>query len=154
MTPPQRIGVLTFHRCINYGSYWQARCLVEGLRERGHDAVLLDHQSSRINLVEWRCALRPILEAPRDIRYRAKTRKFFAAFEALPLSPPFPLQAPEQSEPYDLVLVGSDEVWNLSHPWYGGKALFYGQGLRAGSPPMRQVLAINRARWTHTGPRN
>ena len=24
-----RIGVLTFHRCINYGSYWQARCLVE-----------------------------------------------------------------------------------------------------------------------------
>ena len=132
MTPPQRIGVLTFHRCINYGSYWQARCLVEGLRKRGHDAVLLDHQSSRINLAEWRCALRPVPEAPRDARYRAKTRKFFAAFEALPLSPAFPLQAPEQSEPYDLVLVGSDEVWNLSHPWYGGKALFYGEGLRAG----------------------
>src|SRR5690349_8232637 len=40
-----KIGVLTFHRCINYGSYWQARCLVDGLRARGHDAVLLDHHS-------------------------------------------------------------------------------------------------------------
>ena len=31
-----KVGVLTFHRCINFGSYWQARCLVEGLRSRGH----------------------------------------------------------------------------------------------------------------------
>jgi hypothetical protein len=33
-SPIRRVGVLTFHRCINYGSYWQARCLVEGLRKR------------------------------------------------------------------------------------------------------------------------
>ena len=136
MTPKaRRIGVLTFHRCINYGSYWQARCLVEGLRERGHDAVLLDHQSRRVNLAEWRCALRPDPHAParayRD-EYVAKARKFFAAFAALPLSRPFPLQAPEQGEHYDLVMVGSDEVWNLRHPWYGGQGLFYGDGVQAG----------------------
>ncbi|MDB5613223.1 MAG: polysaccharide pyruvyl transferase [Devosia sp.] len=134
MAPPKRIGVLTFHRCINYGSYWQARCLVEGLRAQGHDAVLLDHQSRRINLAEWRCALRPIPEAdPRSYRqaYVSKARKFFAAFEDLPRSRPFPLHAPEQSEAYDLVLVGSDEVWNLRHPWYGGEGLFYGEGLPA-----------------------
>ena len=53
----KKIGVLTFHRCINYGSYWQARCLVEGLRARGHDAVLLDHDSPQVNRAEWRCAL-------------------------------------------------------------------------------------------------
>ena len=28
MAVSRTIGVLTFHRCINYGSYWQARCLV------------------------------------------------------------------------------------------------------------------------------
>jgi hypothetical protein len=28
------------------------------------------------------------------------------------------------------VVVGSDEVWNLAHPWYSHKALFYGEGLR------------------------
>jgi hypothetical protein len=127
-----RIGVLTFHRCINYGSYWQARCLVEGLRARGHDAVLLDHQSRRINLAEWRCALRPDPQDganPYQAEYVAKARRFFTAFDALPLSPPFPMEAPEQGASYDIVLVGSDEVWNLRHPWYGGVGLFYGEGV-------------------------
>ncbi len=32
---------------------------------------------------------------------------------------------------YDLVVIGSDEVWNFSHPWYGGQPLFFGRGLNA-----------------------
>jgi hypothetical protein len=131
---PKRIGILTFHRCINYGSYWQARCLAEGLRARGHDAVLLDHHSRLINLAEWRVALRPIPEAPprhQRSAYIEKARKFFTAFDGLPLSRPFPLHQPEQSQDCDIILVGSDEVWNLRHPWYGGKELFYGRGLNA-----------------------
>ena len=135
MVFPRRVGVLTFHRCINYGSYWQALCLVEGLRSRGHDAVLLDHHSGRVNMAEWRCALHPIPEAPRGSHreaYVEKTRKFFAAFNALPLSRPFPLDAPEQAEATDVILVGSDEVWNQRHPWYGNVPLFYGQGLKTG----------------------
>src|SRR5437867_7124074 len=51
--PQRKVGVLTFHHCINYGSYWQARCLVEGLRARGHDAVILDHRSRRADAAEW-----------------------------------------------------------------------------------------------------
>ena len=34
----KKIGILTFHRCINYGAYWQARCLLEHLRSLGHEA--------------------------------------------------------------------------------------------------------------------
>ena len=130
-----RIGILTFHRCINYGSYWQARCLVEGLRRRGHRAVLLDHRSARVNRAEWRCALAPHLPEPtppEDRRaYARKTRAFLAAIERLPLSAPFDLDRPGEAEPHDLVLVGSDEVWNLRHPWYGRAPLFYGQGAPA-----------------------
>jgi hypothetical protein len=135
MTARRTIGVLTFHRCINYGSYWQARCLVEGLRGRGHDAVLLDHQSSRIDRAEWRCALTPHRPWPtrRSDRaaYARKTRRFFAAFQRLPLSRPFSLERPDPCASYDLVLVGSDEVWNLRHPWYGRLPLFFGRGLAA-----------------------
>jgi len=137
MMAERKIGVLTFHRCINYGSYWQARCLVEGLRARGEDAVLLDHGSSRIDRVEWRCALQPALPgatpASDRARYAVKTRKFFDAFTALPLSAAFDIDDPAQVEPYDLIMVGSDEVWNLRHPWYGGKALFFGVGIDAPS---------------------
>ncbi|MFO1143711.1 MAG: polysaccharide pyruvyl transferase family protein [Amaricoccus sp.] len=132
---PRRIGVLTFHRCINYGSYWQARCLVEGLRRRGHDAVLLDHRSQQVDRAEWRCALTPHRPAPTRASDRAaygrKTRRFLSAIADLPLSRPFNLERPEAMDPCDVVLVGSDEVWNLRHPWYGGARLFYGAGVPA-----------------------
>ena len=130
-----KIGVLTFHRCINYGSYWQARCLVEGLGARGHNAVILDHESNRVNFAEWKCAFQPVLPTPVPKKdyplYRKKIRGFFHAFESLPLSPKFPLHDPSQMDSYDVVVVGSDEVWNLSHPWYGNCPLFYGDGIRA-----------------------
>jgi hypothetical protein len=130
-----RIGVLTFHRCINQGSYWQARCLVDGLAARGHDVQLLDHSSRRVDVKEWRCALRPTMPTPvpREDRprYRVKTRSFLDAIEQLPMSTPFPLENAEVVEDYDVIVVGSDEVWNLCHPFYGGYSVFFGHGLRA-----------------------
>jgi hypothetical protein len=102
------------------------------LRRRGTDAVLLDHRSSRVNRAEWRCALTPHRPWPTRksdrAAYARKARRFFAAFERLPLSPPFSLERPEGAGDYELILVGSDEVWNLRHPWYGRYPLFYGLG--------------------------
>lgn len=130
----KKIAVLTFHRCINYGSFWQASCLVEWLRARGCEAVILDHNSRRVNLAEWKCAFRPILPTfvPKTDfpLYRAKIEKFFRAFDSLPLSAQFPLENPWEMESFDSVIVGSDEVWNLCHPWYGGCPLFFGEGLQ------------------------
>lgn len=140
--PGKRIGVLTFHRCINYGSYWQARCLAEGLRAAGHDAVLMDHRSRRIDRREWLCALAPVPGAPASStdrrRYASKVRRFFEAFEHLPASAPFDMDAADAVPAFDLAVVGSDEVWNLRHPWYGGVRLFYGDGL---SRPMVSYAA-------------
>jgi hypothetical protein len=131
---PMNIGVLTFHRCINYGSYWQARLLAEALRNMGHRAVLLDHHSHRVNMAEWRCALQPVLPTPvcgadRKL-YAHKTHKFLASIASLPLSRPFVLENPQDMEAFDTVVVGSDEVWNLSHPWYGRCPLFFGERIR------------------------
>jgi hypothetical protein len=135
MAPPRKVGVLTFHRCINYGSYWQARCLVEGLRRRGLDAVVIDHHSARIQRAEWRCALSPQLptRTPRSDfpAYAAKARKFFRRFAELPLSPAVQLENPSGMDAFNIVVVGSDEVWNLRHPWYAGYAAFFGDGLNA-----------------------
>ena len=135
MASPRKIGVLTFHKCINYGSYWQSRCLVEGLRARGHDVQLLDHDCGRVNYAEWRCALQPQLPQPTPRsdfpRLKAKARKFFDAFKRLPMSPRFPLHRPDASPSYDAILVGSDEVWNFRHPWYSAAPIFFGDGLKA-----------------------
>jgi hypothetical protein len=130
-----KVGVLTFHSCINYGSYWQARCLVEGLQQRGYDAVILDHYSKRVNIAEWKCALQPVLpsyvSAADKIQYRKKIEKFFSCLQKLPLSERFPLEAIDKMSDYDVIVVGSDEVWNLFHPWYRKQPIFYGEGLKA-----------------------
>ena len=129
-----KVGVLTFHRCINYGSFWQAYSLVSGLKARGYNATILDHHSSRVNLAEWRCAYQPTLPTPvpaTDLPlYRKKIESFFKAFKQLPLSAPFPLQQPQQMERYDVVVVGSDEVWNPFHPWFSRCPVFFGEGLQ------------------------
>jgi hypothetical protein len=136
MVRPRKIGVLTFHRCINYGSYWQARCLVDGLRLRGFDAELLDHRCECVEQAELRCALQPKLpeRTPRSelAAYGCKARGFHKAFRKLPLSNRFSLHRPEQAGTYDAIVIGSDEVWNFRHPWYGSKPIFFGEGLNAG----------------------
>ncbi|MDX2080707.1 MAG: polysaccharide pyruvyl transferase family protein [Terrimicrobiaceae bacterium] len=130
-----RTGVLTFHRCINYGTYWQARCLLEGLAKRGATADLLDHRSARVDASEWTCALNPV--RPRRIRpseiagYGLKLQRTARALGRLPRSARFDLDRPGEAPRRRTVVVGSDEVWNPDHPWYGGCAAFFGEGLVA-----------------------
>ena len=129
-----KVGILTFHRCINYGSYWQTRCLAEGLSARGHEVEILDHDCSEIARAELTCALQPKLPtrtAPHELpSYKSKIRRFASAFRRLPLSRTFSLHQPEAAGRYDAIVVGSDEVWNFRHPWYNGKPLFFGEGLQ------------------------
>jgi hypothetical protein len=131
----KKVGVLTFHKCINYGSYWQARCLVEALRARGFDAELLDHDCGCIRRAEAKCALQPKLPKrtpSHELRdYASKVRRFVDAIARLPQSPRFSLHRPEDAPPYDTIVIGSDEVWNFRHPWYGSKPIFFGEGLNA-----------------------
>jgi hypothetical protein len=129
------IGVLTFHESINYGSYWQARCLVEGLAAWGKPAVLLDHRSPAVRSAELRSAYQPELPARTPRRHHRaigrKVRAFAEAVAALPRSAAFPLDRAGEAPPVDTVVVGSDEVWNFSHPWYAAQPAFFGEALPA-----------------------
>lgn len=135
-----KIGVLTFHRCINYGSYWQARCLAEGLQAMGNRVTILDHHDPVVNIAEWKCAYQPVLPTPVPASdfplYRKKIEAFFRCFEQLPRSRRFLLKNPESMGQYDTVVVGSDEVWNLFHPWYKQMPVFFGEGI-----PARTLIA-------------
>jgi len=150
-TASKKVGILTFHKCINYGSYWQARCLAEGLRARGHEVELLDHDCTCIRRAEVRCALQPALpdRTPRHElkQYAAKTRRFVAAIADLPLSKRFSLHEPEAAGEYDAIVVGSDEVWNFRHPWYGSKPIFFGDGLKTGQLVSYAASFGNHSAW-------
>jgi hypothetical protein len=152
----KKIGVLTFHNCINYGSYWQARCLVEGLRRQGHDAELLDHESPSVRRAEVRCAFQPKLPertSRAEMRqYASKTRKFVDAIRRLPLSRRFGLDDPDAMDRYDAIVVGSDEVWNFRHPWYGSKPLFFGDGVKADRLVSYAASFGNHSAWSGIDP--
>jgi hypothetical protein len=130
-----KIGILTFHRCINYGSYWQARCLIDWLRSRGYDASGLDHTSREVEWAELRCAFRPHRPGKTqaaDMRlYGQKVRGFRRLAAQMPLSRQFGLNDGVLMERFDTIIVGSDEVWNLAHPWYGRRPIFFGDRLNA-----------------------
>jgi hypothetical protein len=152
----KRLGILTFHKCINYGSYWQARCLAEGLRARGHDVELLDHDCKCIRRAEVRCAMQPALpdRTPRRQlkHYAEKTRRFVRAIAELPLSRRFSLHEPEAAGAYECIVVGSDEVWNFRHPWYGSKPIFFGDGLKAGRLVSYAASFGNHSAWDGIDP--
>lgn len=110
--------------------------MVEAIRARGHEAELLDHDCRCIRRAEVRCALQPKLpeRTPRHELpvYAKKTRRFIDAIADLPLSRRFSLHEPQAGDRYDAIVVGSDEVWNFRHPWYGSKPIFWGDGLNTG----------------------
>jgi len=130
-----RIALLTFHRCVDYGSHWQARCLLAGLARRGHEVILADHACDRVRRAALACALAPLgggaderADVPQQV---AKIRAFRRAVADLPLGRRFDLARPDTMEPADIALFGSDEIWNLDHPCYGGTPLFFGEGVPA-----------------------
>jgi len=107
-------------------------------------------------MAEARCALQPRLpeRTPRrELRdYAAKTRRFVRAIADLPLSKRFSLHAPECTEDYDAIVIGSDEVWNFRHPWYGSKPIFFGDGLKAGRLVSYAASFGNHSAWDGIDP--
>ncbi|MDY0339634.1 MAG: polysaccharide pyruvyl transferase family protein [Coriobacteriia bacterium] len=121
-----RVGVLTFHRSLNYGSVLQAYALTRVLGSLGHKVEVIDYapaaQAKMYSTFEGSIELRSLLRNLRRAVYypllSART-KGFAQFRErhLPLS--------EKSyrdfgdfeslgERYDVVICGSDQIWNVN----------------------------------------
>jgi hypothetical protein len=127
----KKVGILTFHRCVNYGAYWQVRCFSDYLTRLGFEPQVLDYGWRGHIKSEIKHALRPSRSAPVGdiIRNGIKALKCFRAQQGIRRTPSFPLHNPPDFSDFDLIAVGSDEVWNLSHPWLGKAPLFFGEKL-------------------------
>lgn len=132
-----RIGILTFHRAHNYGAVLQCYALQRYLASLGYDVRVIDYNRKELwAYYTWRLswaeryALQPSLKLPiRLLGYLwSRTRPLvryckFVWFQqhVLRLSPVSSIK----SHPYDLILIGSDQVWNTVitqgfDPYYWG----------------------------------
>lgn len=121
----KRIGILTFHRAHNYGAVLQCYALQEFLRSLGHDAFVIDYNNRELwEYYDWykpeevKVCFQKLKKIPnRIIKLLIKWHQIiprylkFRYFQKHKLHL-VPVSAISQS-PFDLILIGSDQVWNL-----------------------------------------
>lgn len=110
-----RIGILTFHRSINYGAFMQCYALSHELMSRypEHQIEVIDFEY----LCKHNMYRKPIKHIPFGFEYYLKYRKFRFDLKRLPLSSETFITEDTDilcnfiSNNYDIVIVGSDAVW-------------------------------------------
>jgi len=165
-----RVGVITFLHNDNYGSSLQAYALQRVIRNLGHDCVHLDYcpdrQEKIRNLLQSRNHPKLILEGIRKRTVKAGQAGAREKSTAIPafyarqmnLSPVCRNQKDleEQSRDRDILICGSDQIWNpvWLNPAYfltfAGKEktkLAYAASLGIKSLPAREKIRMIR-KWT------
>lgn len=121
-----RIGIMTFHKSINYGSVLQAYALAYKLKEMGHEPEIIDYEQHNYNYQYQIIKLPFSSEAVKhdfvNMNFYKIMKKRKAAFEqfrknSLPLSSKeyyFGDDLSELEEKYDMFICGSDQIWNTN----------------------------------------
>lgn len=115
-----KIGVLTYHRSHNYGAYLQAYALVNWIKEfTGDEVELIDY-----NMVSAeKFYIKEVLRGKSILRIISNFRRYcmfkFKAIHDLPVSSATLISnnidkfSKYVANNYDIIVVGSDEVWKL-----------------------------------------
>lgn len=120
-----RIGILTFHKAINYGSVLQAWALQKTLRMNEYDSEIIDYEPKELkHLYETRLKdakgfkrkLKRLLSLKRKVSLQ---REKFWCFrkEDLRLSKDmytYNSDFGDIADKYDVIITGSDQVWNTN----------------------------------------
>lgn len=130
-----KIGIITYHRTLNYGACLQALATRLVLESLGHEVYYVDYwpdyhksmyqpfSSKRFKKYNIKGKLVYLLTFWFDIPYYIKRQRSFSAFMKKHI---FPYCKP-LSEPYDIVVYGSDQIWRLQpstdsfNPFYFAK---------------------------------
>lgn len=153
-----KIGILTFHRAHNYGAVLQCFALQVFLRNQGYKAKVVDYNNRDL----WRCydwynpdEFRYAISSPRKavkrcfkllVKWYKRIPRFysFTRFQnhQLDLCPVSEIV----KRPFDLILIGSDQVWNTSIT-HGFDPYYWGQFNRPPHTRVATYAASLRGRW-------
>lgn len=132
-----KIGILTFHRAINYGAVLQCFALSETLRNRGHDVEVIDFRPPYIE--KYRKffnfynvhGIRVIKEIAKAFVIGGDKKKAIKNFDGfiskLKLSPIVYDSDDIAALHYDIILCGSDQVWNKRITGGRFEKIYWGQ---------------------------
>jgi hypothetical protein len=119
-----KVGVINFHRAINYGAVLQAYALAESIKKMGCNPIILDYKNQ---LIERQYnpkyisnkSLKGIMSSILTYSRKKKKRDKFEGFRAKyfhlqEISNLYSSESAEQLKNYKAFVAGSDQVWNYS----------------------------------------
>lgn len=115
-----KVGIITFHRTTNFGSYLQTIGLYKKIEALGYDAEIIDYRcpaieereslSKKINGFDLKKIAYKILLQPAQLR-KAKSLQAFSTKTLTFSDVYFPNTIENANARYDKIIVGSDLVW-------------------------------------------
>lgn len=120
-----KVGILTFHLGPNHGGYLQAYCLQEFIASLGHDVEFINYKNAGHHQSE---IFRPWKYRRPFKLYQAwvKEKVFQKAYKTLKKSE-FTTDTSEVDwNKYDVIVVGSDVVWDYKMERLGRDAVYFG----------------------------
>lgn len=135
-----KVGILTHHDGINHGSFLQAYCLQETLKSFGLDVCVINYKSRYQYEKEYTALLgtRKSYLNPRTYLNLTKFKMVNKIFKFRRNQKLFNLtkfshdaSKIANSEDFDLVLLGSDEIWNFKNPIIGIDLAYFGKEIKA-----------------------
>lgn len=125
-----RIGIVTFHRAVNYGAVLQAYALQKSMEKLGVNCDIIDYRNKKLEEKHHESSFLRC-RTPKDfarffLRPKKRNPKYkkFQAFRNNHLSLSAPCSTAEElsklADAYDSFLVGSDQVWNYNITGFDG----------------------------------
>jgi hypothetical protein len=135
------VNIVTVYNSLNAGSFLQAYALQEALRQRGIETHFIRREGGSSS---WRGIIRKMLRLIRRRKFSSAVltavqfRKFKkcvqSAFDVVPID-----------APCDLIVLGSDEVWNITDSAFRMGTLFWSNQINDTIPRITYAVSINRA---------
>lgn len=128
-----KVGILTFHNGINYGTFFQVYALQSFLLQHGFQCQVINYKNLGFTLREYKCFLHPLLLWKWVIiKNIIKIARFKRAHQRLHLTNRIFREGRLATLYFDSIIIGSDEVWNFDTKLIGYDPVYFSRGLNAG----------------------
>ena len=115
-----KIGILTFHRAINYGASLQAYALTKKMNEMGYEAEIVDYRNPHIENMFHNFSINKINSPKKTVSFflgftkNARKKRLFKKFWKMTPTSKMIFMTSNQlkNANYDMFVTGSDQVWN------------------------------------------
>lgn len=130
-----KIGILTYHRTLNYGACLQAVATRIVLEKMGHEVYYVDYWPeyhsrsyepfswSKLLSLNYKIAILYILDTLKYYRYRKIRIQQFDIFFSKYIYP----YCKSTTETYDVIVYGSDQIWRKQYGLQAYNPIYFGQ---------------------------